>query len=264
MFFLISCGEKSKEQFTLVVFNQTSEIKVPLNKGVMIVARNKTLNKTLGIYGNSLTQLPSQVLLPNGNYEFFAYGFNGPAANAVFNTTLYCDTANNGNDIGLFGNSVDVNLNLHIEICPPRFAPNAFRSLGVIFLTSFIFCSTSPTLSNYLSSCGNSIASPNSYVELSIIRDSSLIGGSPVPVFKWCYNLNSPSSTITNNKIPIGPDFKISLKKFSNNTCSTPSGGGPIIIPSLDNVVSLSNTAVGVGSITLTTSQQIYINKNLL
>jgi hypothetical protein len=264
MFFLFSCGEKSKEQFTLVVFNQTPGSKVPLNKGVMIVARNKTLNKTLSIYGNSLTQLPSQVLLPNGDYQFFAYGFNGPAANAVFNTTLYCDIANNGNDIGLFGNSVQVNLSLHIETCPPLFAPIAFRSLGIIFLTSFIFCSIPPNISNYSSSCGNTMASPNSFIELSILRDDSLIGASPTPVFKWCYNLNNPSSTITNNKIPIGPDFRISLKKFSDNTCTTPIGGGPIIIPSLDNVVSLSSSSVGVGSIIVGNLQQIYINKNLL
>ena len=257
----ISCGKDAEEHFTLVTFNQTPSSRVNLNKGVMIIAKNKTLNRILGIYGSSLNQLPSQILLPNGNYHFYAYGYDGP--NAVFNNTLYCDSANGGNDIGLFGNQVNVNLNLHTEACPPIFAPTTYRMAGdYIMSTSFFFCSTQITLSNYTSTviCPSS---PNTFIELSILKESNLIGGGPEPVFKWCYNLTT-LSTITSNKIPIGPEFKISLKAFSNSTCTTPTSGGAVIIPSLDNVVNLSGSPVdiakniGVGILT------VYINKNIL
>lgn len=121
--FLISCGrnEAPPQGYTRVTFNGENAsgqkgilINYPLNNGLYVQVINSDVQKKKsGSFLNIADFLgKSSLILPNGRYKFFAFGYDGVATN-VFHSDLFCEPFNNGADTILAGGVVNVNLILN-------------------------------------------------------------------------------------------------------------------------------------------------------
>jgi hypothetical protein len=121
--FFISCGRNEAPPlgYTRVVFNgqngssqKGALINYPLNNGLYVQVINSDVQKQKsGSFLNIADFIgKSSLILPNGRYKFFAFGYDGVATN-VFHSDFFCEPFNNGADTILAGGVVNINLILN-------------------------------------------------------------------------------------------------------------------------------------------------------
>ncbi|MFZ4714426.1 MAG: hypothetical protein ACOYL6_11960 [Bacteriovoracaceae bacterium] len=261
---LSSCGHDAPLGYTVVRFTNENGQRLALNNGVMIYAHNQNLDKIVSIYGGSISGLNSEIVLPNGNYDFYAFGYHG--VDPVFKNTFYCDSIGSNSPIELRGNDTNVSLSLHDQsssICPSVFGSTTFRNAGVLNLIEFKFCTMDSLTTT--SSSSNCSASAGVYIEIAVLKLSEINGAGPQPVFRMCKNLIS-GSTISGLAIPFGPQFKVSVKSFSDNNCTTPTNtaNNYVLSNGIPALPLLSGTPVSAGRTMTGNTVNLYFYTGIL
>ena len=241
---LISCGRATQEPpegFTSVMFSSGQDTRATLNRGVMIYALNLTQGKSRTTSAGSISALNDSMTLPNGEYIFYALGFEATPGPENLNSDRYCGVSNNGSPILLSGGNAVVNITLsQTDDCPSIFGTTAFRSGNTLKSVTFNICTN-----NTVSSCLTPFPTPSGYIQISIINYDDLTNQETSLGISGCYGDNSLSGI----KLPLGSNFKIGLRKWTGASCTGSVGNLVILNSGLPNLPDFtSNDIFGINN----------------
>lgn len=229
LFFLlifISCGKDSipQEGFTKISFtNNESEKSVQFNlvKGMMVYALNTNNGKALAKYAPNIGTFIANnqtLFLPNGDYKFFAIGYDSSTTSPAISSNFYVGEGNNGELVQLGGGEKKVNIlltSVDVQETTDAFASPNHRYNGTIKQLRVQLCAANAVTP------GCTGQSTKSF-RLVIGEYDNLFNG---PIFnfqnsiKSCHNKTLPAAEALTTHFPMRIPFRFKLESFGVIDC---------------------------------------------